>query len=121
MGRPALRLFGGAHRRHGVDGRRPRQRDCFSRTDSLGRTFVPRLNAFGYDFGVSMAENLAAGFDSGFSTYSQWRASPAHDTSMLNPNYRVMGVGHAYNPNSHVQVVLDRRLRRIHVDRTIPC
>ena len=36
-------------------------KNYFSHTDSLGRTFVPRLGAFGYSFNTYLAENIAAG------------------------------------------------------------
>ena len=85
----------------------------FSHTDSLGRTFGIRLNAFSYGFPTYRGENIAAGYASGTATFEQWRASAGHNTNMLNPNY----TGDRHRPRVlarlDVQELLDDGLRRL--------
>ena len=92
----------------------------FSHTDSLGRTFVPRLAAFGYSFNTSMAENIAAGYASGVSTFNQWKASAGHNTNMLNATYKVIGIGRAYSATSTYKYYWTTDFGG-YADRTIPC
>jgi uncharacterized protein YkwD len=92
----------------------------FSHTDSLGRTFVPRLAAFGYAFNTYKAENIAAGYASGASTFAQWKASAGHNTNMLNPNYTVIGIGRAYSASSTYGYYWTTDFGG-YADRTIPC
>jgi uncharacterized protein YkwD len=75
-------------------------KNYFSHTDSLGRAFNTRLGAFGYTYGTYIGENVAAGYASGASTFEQWRASSGHDANMLNPAYKVIGIGRGYSATS---------------------
>jgi uncharacterized protein YkwD len=95
-------------------------KNYFSHTDSLGRTFGVRLNAFGYGFATYRGENIAAGYASAASTFAQWRASTGHNTNMLNPNYRVIGIGRAYSATSTYKNYWTTDFGG-YVDRTIAC
>lgn len=72
----------------------------FSHTDSQGRDPFARLGVFGYTYNTWKGENLAAGIDSGQEAFDLWKGSPGHDANMLNPNFTVMGIARAYDPNS---------------------
>jgi uncharacterized protein YkwD len=92
----------------------------FDHTDSLGRVFSTRLTAFGYGFMASKAENIAAGSSSGASTFSQWKASPAHAANMLSSTYVVMGLGRAYGASSTYKWYWTADFGS-YGDRTVPC
>ena len=92
----------------------------FGHTDSLGRTFGVRLNAFNYGFPTYRGENIAAGYASAASTFAQWRASAGHNTNMLNANYRVIGIGRAYSATATYRNYWTTDFGG-YVDRTIPC
>lgn len=68
--------------------------------DSLGRLPASRLAAFGYRFPDLAAENSAAGYPDGASTFQQWRNSPPHDRTMREPTYRTIGIAAAYGPGT---------------------
>jgi hypothetical protein len=76
------------------------QKNYFSHTDSLGRTFDQRIRAFGYTYNTYMGENLAAGNATASATFTQWKNSPGHNANMLKANYVVMGIARVYNANS---------------------
>jgi uncharacterized protein YkwD len=64
--------------------------------DSLGRLPASRLAAFNYKFPDLAAENSAAGFADGASTFEQWRLSPPHERTMRESTYRTIGIAAAY-------------------------
>jgi uncharacterized protein YkwD len=64
--------------------------------DSLGRLLASRLAAFGYKFPDLAAENSAAGYPDGASTFEQWRLSPPHERTMRESTYRTIGIAEAY-------------------------
>jgi uncharacterized protein YkwD len=68
--------------------------------DSLGRLPASRLAAFDYRFPDLAAENSAAGYPDGASTFQQWRNSPPHDRTMREPTYRTIGIAAAYGPGT---------------------
>jgi len=67
------------------------QMGSFSHTDSLGRGPYQRAIDCGYPTGAG--ENIALGY-SASSVVTGWMNSPGHRANILNPSYRVMGVGH---------------------------
>ena len=67
----------------------------FSHTDSEGRDPFTRMTDFNYGYNSYRGENIAAGHSDAQDTFTQWRNSPAHNANMLNPNYRVIGIGRA--------------------------
>lgn len=76
------------------------QKNYFSHTDSLGRSFATRLNAFGYTYNTTKGENIAAGNATASSTFLQWKNSSGHNANMLNASYRVMGIARVYTAGS---------------------
>lgn len=69
----------------------------FSHTDSLGRDPFTRMKAFGYTYNTWLGENIAAGYSDAVNTFNQWKNSPGHNENMLNPNYKVIGIGRIAN------------------------
>jgi uncharacterized protein (TIGR03437 family) len=69
----------------------------FSHTDSLGRDPFTRMRAFGYNYNTWMGENIAAGYSDAANTFNQWKNSPGHNENMLNPNFKVIGIGRIAN------------------------
>jgi uncharacterized protein YkwD len=68
--------------------------------DSLGRLPASRLASFGYKFPDLAAENSAAGYPDGASTFEQWRLSPPHERTMRETTYRTIGIAVAYQPGT---------------------
>jgi uncharacterized protein YkwD len=68
--------------------------------DSLGRLPASRLATFNYKFPDLAAENSAAGYADGTSTFEQWRLSPPHERTMREPTYRTIGIAVAYREGS---------------------
>lgn len=75
-------------------------KNYFSHTDSQGRNPFVRMGAFNYNYPTSKGENIAAGYNDAVRTFNQWKNSAGHNATMLNPNYRVIGIARANNPNS---------------------
>jgi uncharacterized protein YkwD len=73
--------------------------DNFDHTDTRGREFDVRIEAFGYH-PATKAENIAAGSSSASATLAQWKASPEHRAILLKSKLKVMGVGRAQNVDS---------------------
>jgi len=82
-------------------------KNYFSHTDSLGRDPFTRMKAFGYSYNTYEGENIAAGNSTAQNTLVQWQnacdpdstgaCTYAHNQNMLNPAYKVIGIGRAYN------------------------
>ena len=64
---------------------RPDGSDCFTVMRDRGRT---------------CGENIAAGHSSAAETVEQWMNSQGHRENILNPAFRELGVGYAYENNS---------------------
>ncbi|MBR2773519.1 MAG: hypothetical protein IKD73_00845 [Selenomonadaceae bacterium] len=64
---------------------RPDGSDCFTVMRNRGRT---------------CGENIAAGHASAVETVEQWMSSDGHRENILNPNFRELGVGYAYEDYS---------------------
>ena len=69
-------------------------RRYFSHNSPEGTTPFQRMRAAGYSGG--RAENIAAGNADAQRTFTQWRNSPGHNTNMLDPSSRAIGIGRAY-------------------------
>ena len=76
------------------------EKDYFSHTDSLGRDPFQRMADSGYTYNAWKGENLAAGSDTPQLTFQLWRDSPGHNANMLNPNFVVVGLAKAHDPDS---------------------
>ncbi len=84
-------------------------KNYFSHTDSLGRDPFTRMAAFGYSHSPA-GENIAAGISTAQNTFTQWQTACdpdatgactyAHNQNMLNPSYKVIGIGRANNTAS---------------------
>jgi uncharacterized protein YkwD len=74
-------------------------KNYFSHTDSLGRNGGQRLTYFGYAWSW-WGENIAAGYTTWHAAIVAWENSPEHRANLLSTNFREMGLGQAYNPNS---------------------
>ena len=59
-----------------------------------------RMADDGYDHNTFTGENIAAGFETADEAFEAWRHSPSHNHAMLDPNYRVIGVGRVNAPGS---------------------
>lgn len=70
----------------------------FGHTDSLGRNSSQRASDCGYAWGVW--ENLYAGNGSGSAAFNAWKGSASHNSNMLEPSLRQVGVGRAYNASA---------------------
>jgi len=85
-------------------------KNYFSHTDSLGRDPFTRMAAFGYNYATYEGENIAAGYSDAQNTFTQWQTACdpgsngactyAHRQNMLNPAYKVIGIGRAYNASA---------------------
>jgi uncharacterized protein YkwD len=73
--------------------------DFFDHVDSRGRDSFPRIRSFGFR-NATMGENLAAGHADAAATFSQWKNEPAHRRGMLQPGFRVIGIGRAYSADT---------------------
>lgn len=69
-------------------------RRYFSHNSPEGTTPFQRMREAGYSGG--RAENIAAGNADAQRTFTQWRNSPGHNTNMLDPSSRAIGIGRAY-------------------------
>jgi len=76
------------------------QNNYFSHTDSLGHDPFQRMSAFLYGYSTWRGENIAAGYPGAADMFVLWKNSPPHNQNMLNPNYKVIGIGRAYGANS---------------------
>ncbi|MEM2980342.1 MAG: CAP domain-containing protein [Thermoproteota archaeon] len=72
----------------------------FSHTSLDGRTFVDRIRQAGYTYDTWLGENIAAGYSTAQSVFNAWKNSPGHNANMLNPNFKVIGIGLAYSASS---------------------
>jgi uncharacterized protein YkwD len=75
-------------------------KNYFGHTDSLGRDAFTRMAAFGYTYSTWKGENIAAGNWTASGTFTQWKNSLTHNTSMLNPNFKVIGIARSYSSTS---------------------
>jgi uncharacterized protein (TIGR03437 family) len=76
-------------------------KNYFSHTDSSGRDPFTRMRSFGYNYNTWMGENIAAGFSDAGNTFNQWKNSAGHNENMLNPNYKVIGIGRVANTSGY--------------------
>lgn len=67
--------------------------DTASHTDSLGRGFAQRAEAFGIQ--IPLGENEAAGFRTPQALVTAWLGSPKHRANLLAPDAKLVGVGYA--------------------------
>lgn len=75
-------------------------KNYFSHIDSQGRNPFVRMAAFGYNYQTAMGENIAAGYNDAVRTFNQWKNSAGHNATMLNPNYKVIGIAREYGAST---------------------
>ena len=85
-------------------------KNYFNHVDSLGRDPHTRMIQFGYGYNTYWGENIAASNSGAQATFDQWRTACdadasghctyQHNRNMLNPNFRVIGIGRAYGAYS---------------------
>ena len=73
----------------------------FDHNDSTGRDPFTRMRNFGYNYNTWMGENIAAGYSDATNTFNQWKNSPGHNENMLNPNFKVIGIGRIVNTGAY--------------------
>jgi uncharacterized protein YkwD len=95
------------------------RKDYFDHTDSLGRSFSTRFTAFGYT-GSTKGENIAGGSATGLASFNQFKSSSAHRKNMLNPSFKVLGVGRAFGAGTMLGWYWSTSFGGT-VDRTIAC
>jgi uncharacterized protein YkwD len=72
----------------------------FSHTDSLGRNSSERMCDFGYIcYPGWKGENIGKGQQTADQIVQGWKDSPGHNSILLGPNYRVIGIYRTSNPN----------------------
>jgi hypothetical protein len=76
------------------------RRNYFSHTTPEGKTFVDRIREAGYTYNTCLGENIAAGFSTAQSVFEAWKNSPGHNQNMLNPCFKAIGIGLAYDASS---------------------
>jgi uncharacterized protein YkwD len=72
----------------------------FSHTSLDGRTFDQRIREAGYTGSGPLGENIAAGQSSPQSVVNGWMGSPGHCRNIMDPAFRAIGVGYAYETDS---------------------
>jgi len=80
----------------------------FDHTGPDGSSPWDRMCAGGYEAAcgpsTAVGENIAAGQWTAAEVFSAWRGSPGHNRNMLNPAYRVVGIGRHEAPGSRYRV-----------------
>ncbi len=69
--------------------------DFFSHTSPTGSNAGDRVQSVGYAFS-NVGENLAAGQANAQQVFRAWMDSPSHRASILNPNFREIGIGYEF-------------------------
>lgn len=80
--------------------------DFFSHTTeysdwfAAGATPWERMYLSGYTYNTYRGENIAAGYSSAQKVFEAWKNSEGHNANMLNPNFKVIGIGIVEDPDS---------------------
>ena len=88
---------GAAAEHHSID---MATNNYFSHILANGEKWSTNMKNHGYTYNTYRGENIAAGNADAYSTFIQWQNSPGHNANMLNPNYRVIGIGRFFNASS---------------------
>jgi len=73
--------------------------DDVDHTLAGGLSWSTNILNHGYPSGYGMGENVYAGRQSPSEALAAWKASSSHNAVMLEPSWRAIGVGRAYNAN----------------------
>ncbi|MDQ3036291.1 MAG: CAP domain-containing protein [Myxococcota bacterium] len=71
------------------------EQDYFEHESLDGRTPFDRMAAAGFMGPGPLGENIASGYSTVDEVMAGWMSSPGHCVNIMNPSYRVMGVGYA--------------------------
>lgn len=74
-------------------------RDFFSHSSPDGSDPGDRITAAGYQW-RTYGENIAAGYSEAGAVVQGWIESPGHCKNLMNPGFRHVGLGYAYDPSS---------------------
>lgn len=69
--------------------------DYFGHDSLDGRAFADRIAGQGFRGDMPWGENIAAGQNDAERVVREWMASPHHCANIMNPKYRVAGIGFA--------------------------
>lgn len=72
------------------------EKGYFDHTDRQGREISKRLPELGYTNWRGMGENIALGQKDAAAVVSGWMSSPGHRANILNPDFKEIGVGVAF-------------------------
>lgn len=75
-------------------------RNYFDHQSLDGRTFAQRMSQAGYGGATPWGENIAAGQPTPERVVQGWMESPGHCRNVMNPSFRVLGVGYALEAGS---------------------
>ena len=78
--------------KYGYFGHFTQQSDWFAN----GAAPWDRMAASGYDYNTCKGENIAAGMDTAAKVFEAWKNSPDHNTNMINPQFKELGISLAY-------------------------
>lgn len=74
--------------------------DYFSHDSLDGRSFADRMSEAGYTGASPWGENIAAGYSTPEAVVQGWMESPGHCRNIMNPDFRVIGIGYAHVDSS---------------------
>ena len=74
--------------------------DYFEHTSLDGREFGDRMTEAGFMGAGPWGENIAAGSATPEAVVQGWMNSPGHCANIMNPQYRVIGIGYAFDDAS---------------------
>ncbi|MEM3464940.1 MAG: CAP domain-containing protein [Candidatus Jordarchaeales archaeon] len=73
----------------------------FSHTSLDGRTVRDRVMQAGYTYNTVIGENIACGVAAAQYVFEAWKNSHTHNSIMLDPRFKVIGIGAAYNATGY--------------------
>jgi uncharacterized protein YkwD len=87
------------------------ENDFLSHVDPAGRKPEERMMAEGIYY-RTFGENIIAGYDSAILSHHGWYNSTKHRINILSPNFRYLGVGFAYAPDSTYKTYITQNFYR---------
>jgi uncharacterized protein YkwD len=87
------------------------ENNFLSHVDPAGRKPEERMMAEGIYY-RSFGENIIAGYDTAILSHHGWYNSSKHRINILNPDFRYLGVGFAYDPQSTYKTYITQNFYR---------
>ena len=75
------------------------RRDYVDHSDSRGRGYPSRLEAFGFH-GLTMAENIGAGSGTAGEALDEWKHETLSQRNLLNRTFKLIGIARTFAPNT---------------------